>query len=73
MSKEELRIMNQNHNRPKKRVSIPSVPSREYIETKPPPTDDEKVIQICVNLHKTTFNEKFSQETQVNSFPIGRL
>lgn len=68
MSKEELRIMNQNHNRPKKRVSIPSVPSREYIEIKPPPvSDDEKVIQICVNLHKTTFNEKFSQETQVKS------
>jgi len=62
MSKEELRIINQNHNRPKKRVTIQSVPSTEYSEPNLSPIDDEKLINICVNLHKSTFNVRFSQE-----------
>ena len=67
MSKEELRISNQNHHRPpKKRVSTQAVPPIEHSETKSSPTDEEKLIQTCINLHRTTFNEKFSQETQVN-------
>jgi hypothetical protein len=65
MSKEELRILNQNHNRPKKRVTIQSVPSIEHFDPKLSPIDDEKLINICVNLHKSTFNGKFSQEMHV--------
>lgn len=59
MSKEELRIMNQNSSRPKKRISTPS--TNEYSEPKSSPIDDEKLINICINLHKATFN-KTSQE-----------
>jgi hypothetical protein len=55
MSKEELRVLNQNHNRPKKRAPIPST---EYSEPKLSPIDDEKLIHICLNLHKATYNEK---------------
>jgi hypothetical protein len=63
MSKEELRILNQNNNnnRPKKRL----VPSIEYSELKSSPIDDEKLINICVNLHKSTFNIRFSPEIDV--------
>ncbi len=58
MSKEELRVLNQNHNRPKKRVPTPTVPSTEYSEPKLSPIDDEQLIHICLNLHKATYNEK---------------
>jgi len=65
MSKEELRIVNQNYNRPKKRVTIQSVPSTEYSEPKLSPIDDEKLINICVNLHKSTYNIKISQDIDI--------
>jgi len=64
MSKEELRVINQNNNtnRPKKRVTIQSVPSNiEHFEPTLSPIDDEKLINICVNLHKSTYNIKFPQ------------
>jgi len=61
MSKEELRVVNQNNNRPKKRVTIQSIPSIEYFEPTLSPIDDEKLINICVNLHKSTYNIKFPQ------------
>ncbi|CAF4440072.1 unnamed protein product [Rotaria socialis] len=78
MSKEELRILNhtkkllnQNgikstNNRPKKRLTIQSVPSKEYsppIESKLSPVDDESLISVCVNLHKVTMNVKSSEDT----------
>ncbi|CAF0862944.1 unnamed protein product [Adineta ricciae] len=78
MSKEELRILNHakkllnptdakaTNNRQKKRVSIQSVPSTEslpvVVEPKVSPVDSEKLIHICVNLHKSTFDFKPSQE-----------
>ncbi|CAF3965491.1 unnamed protein product [Rotaria sp. Silwood2] len=79
MSKEELRILNhtkkllnQNNikstttNRQKKRLTIQSIPSKEYLpvlESKLLPIDnDENLINICVNLHKSTFNFKSSQD-----------
>ncbi|UJR10157.1 hypothetical protein I4U23_014373 [Adineta vaga] len=77
MSKEELRILNHakkflnpnevktTNNRQKKRTTIQSVPSNEslpVVETKVAPVDNEKLIHICVNLHKSTFNFKPSQE-----------
>ena len=65
MSKEELRILNQNHHRPKKRVVIPST---EYLEPKSDPIDDEKLISICINFHKATFNGKSPQEIHVKFF-----
>ncbi len=58
MSKEELRVLNQNHNRPKKRVPTPTVPPIEYSEPKLSPIDDEKLITMCLSLHKATYNEK---------------
>ena len=62
MSKEELRVLNQNHNRPKKRVPTPVVPpTTEYSEPKLSPIDDEKLISMCLNVHKATYNEKTDQ------------
>lgn len=60
MSKEELRILN---NRPKERI----VPLIEYIEPKPSPIDDDKLINICVNLHKSSYNTKISQGIDVKT------
>ena len=81
MSKEELRILNHakkllnpadtksTNNRQKKRVSIQSVPSTEslpvVVEPKVSPVDSEKLIHICANLHKSTFDFKPSQEIDV--------
>ncbi|CAF3372187.1 unnamed protein product [Rotaria sp. Silwood1] len=80
MSKEELRILNhtkkllnQNNtkststnNRQKKRLTIQSIPSKEYLPVSESKLlsidDDENLINICVNLHKSTFNFKSSQE-----------
>ncbi len=56
---------------------IPHLPSTEYLPVLAPklPTtrlavennsDDEKLIKICVNLHKSTFNFKPSQEIDVS-------
>jgi hypothetical protein len=81
MSKEELRIsnhakklLNQNdikptNNRNKKRITIHPVPSTEYLPVLAPkvsPIDDDKLLNICINLHKSTFNFKPSQEIDVN-------
>ena len=57
---------------------IHQIPSTEYLPVlapKLPPTtritiennsDDEKLIKICVNLHKSTFNFKPSQKIDVS-------
>lgn len=81
MSKEELRILNNAkkflnpndakpvNNRQKKRISIQPVPSNESLPSNEPaasPVDNEKLINICVNLHKTTFDFKPSQEVDVS-------
>jgi len=65
MSKEELRIVNQNAPRPpKKRISTPSI--NEPSEPKSSPIDYERLSNISINLHKATFN-KISQENNVKS------
>ena len=81
MSKEELRVsnpakklVNQNGlksstNRQRKRVTIQSLPSNEYLSVVQPklsPINDESIINICLNLHRSTYNWKSSAEFDVN-------
>ena len=81
MSKEELRISNQakkllnpaeikaNTNRNKKRtIPLQTTPSSEALPVLAPklsPIDDEQMIALCINLHKTTFNEKPDETVDV--------
>jgi hypothetical protein len=88
MSKEELRVLNhakkllnQNdikpaNNRQKKRLTMPSIPSTEYLPVLEPqvsPINHDKLINICINLHKSTFNFKPSQEIDVNLLKFEKI
>ncbi|CAF1064453.1 unnamed protein product [Rotaria sordida] len=66
------KLLNQNNIKPtttkrqKKCLTIQSIPSKEYLPVLEPKLisidDDENLINICVNLHKSTFNFKSLQE-----------
>ena len=83
MSKEELRISNQakkaanattevktTPSRAKKRPVVPASPAKEsppVLAPKLSPIDDDKLINVCLDLHRTTFNSKPPENVDVRT------